>query len=393
MSRVLRVFVDQIEAEAFFWVVSAPEGCRYGHSSLAEIAALDHDRLVVLVGGEDVMVSIISRPPGRESQSLRAVPFVLEERLAGGVDELHVVSTPVPDHPDRLLVAAISRDRISAILSRLEDSALIPDLLIADFLALPRGDDAGLVIALIPERFLALDFDGTGVAMERENLDVWLRLRGDRDGPMVVYACGGEGDEPDCLPGARIVKAPEPWPRLFSRGPDEHPLNLLRGEYRRRGRLFPSAFVLPLILALLWLGLLFVNDGIDYLRFTRQTEETRAAMTSLYKKAFPGPAILVDPRLQLEQRLKKSANAGDRFLPLLAEIAPELLRANGFHLHRLRFDGRRLVIVMRLASLAEMDRLRASLTLSPGMKVSTGQISKAGSGVRGELRIDLGGEI
>jgi len=100
---------------------------------------------------------------------------------------------------------------------------------------------------------------------------------------------------------------------------------------------------------------------------------------------------VVNPRLQMERKLAASSRrAGGDFLPVLAKMAPELLRASGFNLRRLRYDGRRIVLEMDLASIAEFDRVRGAVAAKLGRTVKTGQIRKKGSGVRGELRIETG---
>ncbi len=395
MSRQLTIFAGGNGEEEFFWCLRSPDESRYGISPLAELAAMDHDRLIILLAGEDVLVTRIVRPPGRESQSRKAVPFVLEERLAGEVDQMHVVSAPCDDDPAQLLVAALRRDLFESILAVFSDAGLVPDLVIPDFLALPR-EQGDWTLVLTRDRFLALSPTGTGAAMERESLAPWLRLlaASEQDGSgFAVYDCDGAGVDQGMFPRARVVSGPDPWQRLLARDfPFEHRLNLLVGDFRvrgRRGRLLPSLLILPLVLAFIWLGLLFISDTLDYLGLAREEARLTAAITGVYKKTFPGPAVVIDPRLQMEQKLKGLKGSGDRFLPLLAGIAPELLRANGFHLHRLHFSGQRLVLEISLASLAEMDRLRRSLSARTGREITTGQIRKAGEGVRGELRISL----
>lgn|GEM_PF-5509166 len=392
MSNALLIYFEDASAEEFHWSLTKAEGTSSGRDSLTVIAGLDHDRLTVLIAGEDVLVRTVPRPPGREGQVRKAVPFVLEEYLACEVDDVHLVSASCSADPSLLVVAAIDRKLFAAILSRLEEAGLSPDQVLADFLALP-GDDGEMVLLTSPERFLAREADLSGAAMAVGNLAVWLDLHGGT-GPenLVVYDCAKgdvhlpEGD------GVRVKPGPAQWRRLLSVGPKVHPLNLVSGDYRKRRRAgLPMTLITPFVLLFAWLIVLLVGDLVDYHHLARAEEETRAEMVSVYKEVFPGPGPVIAPRLQMEQGLRKSKSRGDGFLSLVGGVAPEILPANGFHLLGLKYDGRRLALEVELASLAEMDRIRKSIVTRTGREVSTGSISRSAKGVRGELRIAAGG--
>ncbi len=380
--------------DLFYWRLREGGRSKCGQGSAAEIAEIGHDRLVCLIAGEDVFISREARPPGRERQVQKAIPFVIEEKLAADIDSVHVAAGPAPDGGG-LLVAAVAKERLDSLLAELKTAGLVPDLIAPDFLALPWQPDR-LTLLVTGDRFIARLSDGTGAAMEKTALAAWLKLAlaedGDRDAELVVYDCGGVGDGiPD---SARIVEGPQDWPLLLAAdAPFASPLDFLSGEYKNRGRLrsLPPFMLAPAVLLAVWSGLFCLSRGIDYVRVSRAEKELSAAAEAVYRRAFPGETTVVNPRLQMERKLAASTRrAGGDFLPVLAKIAPELLRASGFNLRRLRYDGRRIVLEMDLASIAEFDRVRGAVAAKLGRTVKTGQIRKKGSGVRGELRIETG---
>ena len=190
---------------------------------------------------------------------------------------------------------------------------------------------------------------------------------------------------------ARVVEGPRDWPRLLAAGPlaGLRP-DFLSGEYENRGRIrtMPPFVLAPAVLLLLLSAIFCLSRGLDYSRVRRAERQLAAETESIYRRAFPGESV-IDPRRQMEKKLALSSASGGEFLPVLAEIAPELVRADGFRLRRLRYDGRVLVLEMDLAGFAEFDRVRTAVAARLGRTVRTGQIRKKGTGARGELRIDI----
>ena len=143
--------------------------------ALAEAAlAARGRRLVVLVPGGDVA---LAEPEGplRSGRLLAAVPYALEESLAGDVEQMHFAI----GRPRGKLVptAAVERERMQGWMSALAGAGLSPEAMYAESMVIP-DNPAHTVLILDGARLLGRRPGEAGLVIEADPMRASLRLVG-----------------------------------------------------------------------------------------------------------------------------------------------------------------------------------------------------------------------
>ncbi len=351
-------------------------------------------RIVVLVPAQDVTL-LLARVPGSRQRAARAVPFALEEQLAGDVEELHfALGRPLSD--GRYPVAVVERRQMDAWASLLLDHAISAHQWLPETLALPRSEDWDLLVD--GERVLVRSGDFSGFSWDLDNLSLMISLLAGDD-QLPERACI-HGSEPLELVGVEtVLDSTQRQPlELLAAGWSQGPvIDLLQGAYSRRaewGRwLRPWKTTAALLLAVLLLGLL--SMGVNYYRLEQQQARLSADIEALYKKTFPNARRIVNPRAQMEQQLKRlqrQAGGGDAsFLGMFAETAGVVRSAQGISIQGVSYRDGRLDLELQADNLQLLDGFKQAL-VSGGrvdaeiQSATTGKDQKVKSRIRIEVK-------
>lgn len=334
----------------------------------------------VLVPGTAVTLLAAQLParPGRALAQL--LPYALEERVVGEVDELHFV--PGARQSDgSMLVGVVARRRMDDWLQALRAAGLQPARMVPETTLVPwqpghwqlwlSGDGAWL--GAPGERAWAADRANAALL-----LDAALRDCAEEDRPqqlsLILFDARRAEDEALAdLAGhglalhwqqAETDLATALAQRLTT--PGAAPMDLLVGPYGRRealGRIWrPWRAAAALLLA--WAVLQFVGLGLELHRLDGERAALEQRMLAVYRDALPGTEP-VDPRRQLASALaSRQAGGGGGQGDLGAALAlagPVLAEAQGVQLQSLRFRPGQLELELRLDSLQSLDRLRTRL--------------------------------
>ena len=129
-----------------------------GEGDLEQAAELAEARKVVLlIPAREVFRARLDLPARGRRSAVRGARYALEDRIAGDVEDLHFAVGPADG--DQLEVAAVERQRLEGLLSRLEAAGLPPVAVYGEGDALPRLPNAAA--ALLEEDALLLR-DGSG---------------------------------------------------------------------------------------------------------------------------------------------------------------------------------------------------------------------------------------
>lgn len=386
---VIRLFADGTSQ----WLALARDGSRLagpGDGLPAEPA----DEVALLLPAEDVLLIEAPRLARRASQLAQALPFAIEEQLAGPVESQHVA---FDEHGKgaQVAVAVVARERIERALAQLRSAGQSADSAhsIAQLLPLEPGqlsvlldhDQAVLrwatsgamtcaAEALVPAIELLRD---AGVSFDRVRM--WHtpgRL------PMAPAGIALASSElPDVLA----------W--LAERLPAASAPDLLQGPFRarrRRGRLgaqwrLAAALAAAAVLA----GVL--NAGVERIALERHVDARRAEMEHLLREAIPGTQRIVDPVAQLAAELDRRGG-GDLggAIPLLAKVAPLISGSGRFTIEALDYRVGALELTVSAPDVAALDGLRAALAALPLLQVELTSALPGSNGYEGRLRIREG---
>ena len=382
------------------WQLVAADGtCTVGCHALAELPGETQGaRIVVMVPATDVTLSKVTLPPVKRSQQRQAALFALEDQLIDDISELHA-ALGERSKEGVLPLAVVSRMQLDEWLERFAHHHLRPEELTIDLLMLPHSDNEWSVLWEDDGvRIRTGALSGIGFEPELWSL-LWPRLLaetgGQRPKRLRVFDArtNSEAALPldDALPEGEVMVIPHAsgmkWLALDEN--TKHPFNLLQGDYSRREqwgrRLRPWRPAAALFL--IWLSIQGGLSLFEMRSLRNQETQLGVQMEELYRKSFPDARKVVDPRLQMEQKLAALKSGDSGFMKLAVNAAPALRNTM---VKGMRYQEGVLEIDLSLPNMAALDDLRAALA-AKGLQVDIGNATQQDGKVESRLTVRGGG--
>ena len=356
--------------------------------------------LTVFLDAADALLMKVTLPAMSRKNLAKAIPYALEDRLLGDIEEQFFVWKKNTD--DSTSVCVLTHERIKAILEELNSHQLQPD-------------------ALLPILFSApmLDNSWTLVFGDR---NAWLRTGKTAGVPCSIEATGppyalvrllaDARDSGQAPSGLLLVNSPESvdakyWASQLGLEifiPDGHlwenmdrgepPMNLLQPPYTARKaasgslrRLLPAA-VMATILVVGNAGVLAWN----WISLHREAGALNNRMVQIFKQSFPEQAsTVIDPAAQMQKNLdrlrqEKGGARQNDFLALLGPTSKALSNNHVDDLSSIRYRGGSIQISIELADYQALDKLKLALG-SHQLVVEVIEANSDSSGVRAVLKI------
>lgn len=399
MIRQLFIYLGTGAPDEVSWAATNGSGrLRSGSGPLAHVPRTPGERLVVLVPGPDVLVTEVAIPGGRNRLLRQSLPFLLEENLADEVEDIHFASGPVSP-AGKVAVAAVSRARLTRWLAMLSEADLHPAVLTPATLAVPVTVGEWTLV-VTGAGFLARLGDWRVFAGETANLQHYLRaetsLAAEAETGTIVEVLNCSGQEFALQLGGLNLTPPRPAQLMqvlaegFASGPR---INLLQGEFagsahwRETCRRWQVALVAAAALFLL----IGVDTTLDYLRLRSESTRLNREIATTFQQAFPDSHRVVNPRAQMEQKLKelRGNNRQNNFFALYDKVAPLLAATDNPALEFIRFHEGRLELDLNLASLEALDKLKDNLAKAPGITAEIRNAENSGGRVRARLSLEV----
>lgn len=350
------------------------------------------DRLeqVVLVPGEDVSLLSADIPTNQTKQILRAVPYVLEDRLTEEVEELHFALGEI-EKEKAVPVGVVQHEKMQRWVASLTEVGLQPTHLLPDTVFIPAQarDEQIERWYLVIERDRVLLRMGDYAALAMHKTQLVLLVTSALEDYARILAETNQGDESEkervaALPEKLVIRVvyeskdqdavrwakklvrdlniPDlPVPVTFEAAtvnvelflwlakryiesitgdggrkagqrPPSTPLNLLQGTYKvRRQKVASNVRWQPFAVAVVVLMLINVSMMIGK-AFHYESETVRLTERSeaLYREIKPNARRIVDVKRQLEAQLNSAnASGGLGFLALLQRIGEPVANISG----------------------------------------------------------------
>ncbi|HHM04730.1 MAG TPA: type II secretion system protein GspL [Gammaproteobacteria bacterium] len=328
-------------------------------------------RVVVLVPGEQVLLTQVRLPTRKRQKAAAAVPYLLEDQVAGDVETLHF-ALGVQDQAGRCAVAVVDKGLMEQWLAALQEAGLRPAVLMPDVLALPRAEGEWTLV-LEGGRALLRTGPGTGLAMESQHLDLMLEgalAEAEGEAPAALRLFAGPGGRAPDLARAGLTVNVKPLPgallNLAGETLDERDgINLLQGTYSVREQLGkawrpwrPAAVLLLAVLALQ-----ATVTIVTYRSASAELDALRDEVKRIYLDAFPAARRVVNVRAQTEQRLKalRGGGKGSLFMGMLARVSAALTAAPGAAVQRLAYKEGELQLALTIGDLQQLEQLKTRL--------------------------------
>lgn len=418
MADYLVLRFDDVPTEPVEWIVvdatGAPQG-EIGHGDLQAAAdAAAGRRVIALVPATTVLHAATRLPVRNQAKILQALPFAMEEQLAGDVEELHFAAGR-HDADGRLPVAVVQRLKMEAWLEQI--SAVELDLAGVYSDAESLGDMPNTTILLAEAgRATIRDADGTIAATDLASIDALLELwlhrhrltEGEELPPpinLLVYVT------PDCDESVRpvverlraqvesveILQLPDgALPRMAAQAILSPGINLLQGAYARRSTLaayWPAWRVAAILLVSLCVTLL----GARILHITelnRQAARLDQSIAQAIRYTFPEVREIRDARALVDSKMRALGaarpGAGDRgFLTTLDRVAAAITDKESATANIESIDYRSGIMELRVVApnVETLDRIRQSISRDAGLEAEIQSANPEGDGVRGRLQI------
>jgi general secretion pathway protein L len=370
----------------------------------ASIVARQH-KVIVLLDSSNVHLNHVRLPTSNRQKMLRAIPYALEDQLAEDIEEFHFVIGKTDPHYGTP-VAGIRKDHLDDLLASFSQAGISIDAVIPDAICSPAADDQWSVLlhagkALV--QFQAL----IGTVIDTGNLALLLQASLDKteNKPVKIVCFYLDGEEPDPYlenidADIEIIKvAYNTHPLVvfcgeYSRAKS---LNLLQGAYkpRRKSSGHWYRWRLAASLAAAWL---LLYTGINLFELNRLEEKNAGLglqIEKIYKQSFPESKRIVNPRVQMEQKLDELRGGGgpqgSQFLALLSESVSAISSQKDIEIQSIDFRNNRMEIGLTGTNLQSVETLNRQLNKNTKLTTEITSATSEKNIVKGRIRLQRSG--
>ena len=353
--------------------------------------------IVLILPGEDILMSQVTLPIRQMAKLRKAIPYALEDKLAADVEELHfAIGQRNQDIND---VAIIEKQRLDQWLEPFDKHQVKPRAVVPDILSLPWKNEEWTVLQE-DDRALVRTGQYAGFCCDRDNIETFLtaKLSDNVNPPSLIqdYLCGlGTALKLD-------EQAPEVKTQACGRSPlgiiaqGWHPqesLNLLQGSYNTQTDL--AKILKPwrwaAIIFGLWIAAGFTQKIIERQQLQQQLTHLRTQTEKVFRQSHPGVKRIANPRLQMEQRLKALKGGGkksqDNFLEMLTSSGKVIGQQDNLSLDNISYRNGQLNFNITAKSLSQLDSLKQSLQKETGLFTELRSADSSQDQASGQIRL------
>jgi general secretion pathway protein L len=357
-----------------------------------------HRKVICLVPGEEILLLNVNIAARSRQQLIKAIPFTLEENLADDIETLHF-APGVRQVDGRHPVAVVSRTLMDALCSDLSAANILSTAIIPEPLSIPLTP-SGWSLMVEDTRVVLRHAEYMGLALEKDILNEWLnRVFSEVDVKpelIRIYRCDATPEQPLAfeLPVEQQEHYETPL-KVLSTGLDEkHSINLLQGDYKTDtgvGKLLrPWRFAA--VLLGIWLGLQITSASVEFWRMSHEHDALQARIEKLLLDTFPDVKRIVNPRVQMEQRLNTLIGAqqdtGDTgFLALLNAGGQAIKTFQGIQIDTFNYRQGKLVISLKANDFQSLEKVKQRLQ-KDGFIADIESADTSGKRVEARLRIE-----
>jgi general secretion pathway protein L len=413
MSDTLLIHYNIENAHQATWALCNDAGELTGKISSGALdklseAAANH-RTVVLLNSQCLHINHLQLPTQNLQKMLKAVPYAIEEFIADDIENFHFV---IARNKHNNLVAVVGIDKITLqnIIQIFQQANITVEKIIPDVLCMAADDQQWVCLNYLDTSYLQTD-RLNGIALsndvlpyilsnklqdETQNLPEKILLFTEQENTTAFDQLQLDNLSSDEKPERiNIVYNKHPLVVFCGHYKQALPLNLLQHEFKnkRKSSALWQHWRLAASLAAIWLVLNLALTSFQYAQIKDANNITKAKIEKIYKKAFPKSRKIINPRVQMEQKLKElkggagSSNKGLIFL--LAESFGTLSSdKKNITLQSLTFRNNRMDIGLDGNNLQAIENLNKNLNNSNKIKSEIISSSSEKDKVKGNLRIE-----
>lgn len=350
-------------------------------------------RVIGVVPGDAVVIRRVHLPARSRRQAATAVPYALEETLATDVEDLHFAVLDWK-RGEETTVAVVERRRMDAWREALRGVHI--DALVPEPMLLPLHPQAEYTIGKLPDGGAYVrGRDGASLALDVDAVELWWR---ELDNPHASVAVN------DGEIAHRLVELGGSMVHEWGIGSDlaswlkhgevpEVSANLLQGDYLPSERTQAlGGYKVAAGLLTLALLLRFAADGFEYLSLRAQDQELSAQIEATFRQAFPDVTRIVNPRVQMEQKLRelKSGFVGDGYFQLMLSAVAKAVPPARATVEEITFRDNAMIVTCSTSDFAGLDRLKQLFAHDQRLRVELLSSGSRDNRVSGRFKLDLG---
>jgi general secretion pathway protein L len=402
------------------WIVVDSTGTALtapGTGDLAMAAAGTGGRtVIVLVPATAVLRTRAQVPVKGAAKIQQALPYALEEQLAEDVDDLHFAAgLRGPD--GRVPVAVVRRDLMTQWLAQFSAAGLVVSQLYSTSDAL--GVIPSTTVLLVEESAAILvEPDGSTATIDVESLgavlELWMGgvaesasdegIKAPRH--LAVHVCAAlaeriapvlDGVRPqlDSLE-VRTFGEHGVLPRLAAQIVTVPGLNLLQGDYARRGSLMAywPAWRLTAALAASLAMVVIATQFAQVRQMQARGATLDRSIDQAFHYLFPDAGEVTDPRGQFESRIRQLGSGGGasrEFLDTLQIVAGAIGPDGEARIEALSYRAGVLDLRVRAPNVEAIDKIQQSVAASGKLAAEIQSANASGSEVLGRIQITRAG--
>jgi len=370
-------------------------------NTLTEKAASRH--VICLLPGVDVSIKEVPIKGNFNRQMQKALPYLIEEDLAGDVEKLHF--TVIAKSTDLVHVAVCDKQRMYNWLSWLADAQINCKQFIPEGLALPTPSGKNWQAVQLDNHWIIRESKELAWSSELPMLDLFLSSKIDVDSdqviesysPIVELQRGNWVDDFPTLPMELLSVGAINFPmlpmELLSVGTINCKINLLSGEFKIKKEVNKDLLKwrLPVIFATVFFVISCVNLYLENRKVVDEVMLVKGQVESVYKLAFPSQKKLRYPRVKktMKTMLSNLNNSNDSsgFLVMLDELAPTFKSNQQLTPSSLKYDAKKheMRILAVASNFQAFDKF--SRGLSQKYTLNQGALNSSKNQVSGLLTI------
>lgn len=394
------VYLQSASMDELEWLLvdGGPGRPEKGSGSLDELATQAAGFQVIGVVSASLLLLTHTELAFTQPAKLRkAVPYALEEAVSEDVEDLHFALGRIESGNTQ--VAVISDLLLETWQQRFAEVGITLRAITPETLLLPWNENNWSIIVCGTEVVIRTA-EFSGFTAEREGLeDIIMAVLDTQDMPAAIniWYCGDRVKPlqwadtappittPPC-PNGRLGVLAGQWDSRLS-------LNLLQGGHSSEpdlGKLLkPWRWVAALLVV--WLGVQTTGQYIEKKRLSEEVSQITQQMESIYRNTFPDARRVVNPRVQMEQRLaelKGNSNSGDSdFIPLLAKSSDILGKHSNALLNGVNYRSGNLTLQMSAKNLSDLDNLKNEIGALDGIQAELAAADSDSGKASAQIRI------
>jgi len=379
-------------------------------SSLEEISenAGGHT-VIILLNSQCLHINQIKLPIQNLQKMRKAVPYAIEEFIADDIENFHFVVSK-NKNTDLTSVAGIEKNTLLNIVQIFEKANIDIEKIIPDAVCLAANETQWACLNYLNNSYLQTNtLNGlilpneilqytlaNNLADETQNTPNKILLFSEQENNEVFSDLSFEETSSDNeIEKIHVVYNTHPLVVFCGQYKQAASLNLLQHEFKpkRKSSGHWQHWKLAASIAIIWLVL---NLGTTMFKHSQLKDEnivTRAQIEKIYKKSFPKSRKIVNPRVQMEQKLKElksgSNNNSNGLIFLLTESFGTLgANKPNITLQSLTFRNNRMDMGLDSANLQSIENLNKKLNSNKKIKSEITSSSSEKDKVKGNIRVE-----